>query len=165
MTAASLDLIVYLRRLGVDLRTDGDRLQFRPASAVGSDLRLRLVKHKVDIVAALATASSEPSASSEQARLHLRQRLAGIVRTARRQGDRGRVVDALETFNHRAAVMQFDAGLIRHEAERLALLDALPHLLVVVNTEPGKVASGIVAGPGGGLFGGAVHDDAVAWAR
>ena len=60
--------------------------------------------------------------------------------------------------------MQFDAGLVRHDAERLALLDALPHLLVV-NAEPGKVSSGIVAGPGGGLFGDVVNTDPAAWAR
>ena len=86
MTAA-IDLILLLRSRGVDLRVDGDRLRFRPASAVGSDLRARLAEHKADIVAALATASSEPSQSSRKV---LRLRLAGIVCTAWRQGDRGR---------------------------------------------------------------------------
>jgi len=76
----------------------------------------------------------------EQSRRALRHELAEIVRNARRQGDLQAAADALEVFNHRAGVMQFDGGLDRHESERQALLDVLPRLRPVCHAESEQVA-------------------------
>lgn len=65
---------------------------------------------------------------ADDARRGHRRELAGIVREARRQGDRDRAADALEGFRERAGIMQFDGGLTRHEAERQALGDVLARL-------------------------------------
>ena len=114
MSAAAV-LIQDLRTRGVELCADGDRLRFRPASAVTPDLRERLAALKPDILAALE-------------RDRLRRELAGILREARRDGDGDRATDALEAYRERASIMQFDGGLDRLESERCALADVLPRL-------------------------------------
>jgi hypothetical protein len=122
--SAAATLIQDLRAHGVELQADGDRLRFRPASAVTPDLRERLAAMKPDVLAALE-------------RLDLRRELADIIRESRRGGDPNRAADALEQFRERASIMQFDAGLDRHEAERCALADVLPGLRrVSVEADP-----------------------------
>jgi hypothetical protein len=76
MSAASL--LLDLRRLGIRLEADGERLRYFPRSALTPDLLDQLKAHKADLLA------------------------------------------LIERFEERAAILEFDAGLIRREAERLA---------------------------------------------
>ncbi len=81
--SAAHALFAELRNRGVALRVVGDRLRYRPASAVRPGLRERMAACKVELVA------------------------------------------LVEQFEERAAIREFDGGLTRAEAERLALQDVL----------------------------------------
>jgi len=53
MTATAAELLRELQSRGVELAAAGDRLRFRPASAVPPDLRAVLAEHKRELLAAL----------------------------------------------------------------------------------------------------------------
>lgn len=48
------ELLAELWRRGIELRADGDRLCYRPVSAVPPDLRSQLAQHKPELLAILA---------------------------------------------------------------------------------------------------------------
>jgi hypothetical protein len=52
--SSAVALLVELTRRGVELQAHGDRLRFRPVSAVTDDLRDRFTRHKADILRVLA---------------------------------------------------------------------------------------------------------------
>ncbi|HWL93844.1 MAG TPA: hypothetical protein VNT79_09940 [Phycisphaerae bacterium] len=54
MTGPALATIAEARRIGLDLRADGDAIRFRPADRMTPDLAARLKAHKPAILAALA---------------------------------------------------------------------------------------------------------------
>src|SRR5947207_2833327 len=49
------EILAELTRRGVEMAVEGDRLRFRPHSAVTSDLRAALVEHKADLIRLLGT--------------------------------------------------------------------------------------------------------------
>jgi hypothetical protein len=58
-------------------------------------------------------------------RASLRRELAGLIRAARRAGDRFRAVAIRETFNERAAIREYDGRQSRHVAEAGAASETL----------------------------------------
>jgi len=55
MGTAATDLLTDLGRLGVELVADGDRLRYRPQSALTPDLADRLRSHKAELLAILGS--------------------------------------------------------------------------------------------------------------
>jgi len=111
MTTA--DLMAELRRRGIELKADGNRLRFRPVSAVPPDLRAAMTEHKAEILAVLAGDDLpivDPPGTWAKRAAGL---LAGI-------DDPDRRADLREAFEHRAGVCEFDGGLSRDGAEALA---------------------------------------------
>ena len=60
-------LLVQLARRGIELRAAGDRLRYRPRSAMTPDLVARLAAHKVELLAVLAAADARTDPNPEPA--------------------------------------------------------------------------------------------------
>lgn len=103
--SAPIDVLNELRARGVELRAQGNRLRFRPVDRVTPDLLARLREHKAELLAIL-------DGPGRWAR-----RAAALLSTVANPGIRA---DLRELFEHRAAVCEFDGGLSRTEAERIA---------------------------------------------
>ncbi len=58
---SSIELLAELERRGIEMRANGDRLQFRPVAALTPDLTERLKAHKPGLLAILADDSSRVS--------------------------------------------------------------------------------------------------------
>lgn len=62
-TGTTAEIILnQLRRLGVELAVAGDRIRYRPAGAVPTDLLDGLRRHKAEILTLLATGAAEAAA-------------------------------------------------------------------------------------------------------
>jgi hypothetical protein len=93
MTA--IELLEDLKKRGVDLEPEGDSLRYRaPAGALTPALRQALAAHKAEVLA------------------HLRGDLPAAVADW--------PADWREVFEERAAIMEYDGGLPRPEAEARA---------------------------------------------
>lgn len=69
-------LVSELRQLGVELVPDGDKVRFRPKSALSPELLTRLAQVKRDVIDVLldcATRNSVPAAGAEQQSVALRR--------------------------------------------------------------------------------------------
>ena len=77
-------LIAELRRRGVTLEAQGDRLRFRPVSAVSEDLVARLREQKADVLARLLSSSSAGTPLADEPIVEARERLAAVLIRSRR---------------------------------------------------------------------------------
>lgn len=67
MGTAAADLLTYLTRLGIEMVAHGDRLRYRPRSALTPDLAERLRAHKAEVLAILRPAEGPGGATAAQA--------------------------------------------------------------------------------------------------
>jgi hypothetical protein len=85
VSAAAQALLAELRAIGVEVVAHGDRLRFKPPSAVTPELRERLRKHKE---ALLALVRDTPALAAAKAELHARlQRADRVEAAARARGE------------------------------------------------------------------------------
>lgn len=114
MTVAAL--IEELTRLGVTLTPEGDRLRYRaPAGAITPELKQRIVEQKLEIIAVLNHedyGAGRPS--PENATKPVEERCSEALELL------GELTDL---YNQRAAVLEYEAGFPRDEAERLAMIE------------------------------------------
>ncbi len=150
-TIDSVDaLLIELTRRGIELRAHGDRLRFRPQSAMTPELVERVMVHKLALLAVLA--GDDAYSSDERRRMrgapaallatvsqikqyfpgakvvavrNPRQNLADLIREARRRQDHDRALNLREAWRERAAIMEYDGNLPRAQAEAAALADTL----------------------------------------
>jgi hypothetical protein len=110
---------------GYRLRLAGDALQVSPADRLTADQRAFIRAHKADLVAAL-----EQPAGAENL-------LKPTVQAAQGHGIDA-ATDLEEWFEERAAILEYDAGFSRDEAERraLALMSAENLLKPTVQAPP-----------------------------
>jgi hypothetical protein len=94
-------LLADLAARGIELQARGGRLRFRPADAVTPDLARRLKYHKDELLALLR---ADPAAAITPADLPPDWQFA---------------------WEERAAIMEYDGGLPREQADVLALADVL----------------------------------------
>lgn len=116
------DLLADLDQRDIELVADGDKLRFRPRSAVDDALMQRIRRHKPELL--LIADGGELVSEVYQLDL-LRRRLATAIRTARRDGDHDRARELREHFNERAAIREHDGGMTRPDAEAAAVGDVL----------------------------------------
>lgn len=100
ITEYSIELLAELGRRGIEMRADGDRLQFRPAAALTPDLSARVKEHKPALLAILADDPGEivPDDLPHKWR---------------------------EMYEERAAIRHFDGGQALEHAEAEALRETL----------------------------------------
>jgi hypothetical protein len=99
-------LLEQLRSLDIRLSASGDRLLVdAPRGALNEELRGTLLDRKAELLAILASADKWA------------RRAAGLLSAVAESDLRA---DLRELFEHRAAVCEFDGGLSRAEAERIA---------------------------------------------
>lgn len=139
-------LLAELAALGIELRAHGDRLRFRPQTAMTPELAARVKAHKPDLLAMLADTETPAgdattpgfgsgvgdvltatSYTAEEARM-----LAGAPTDSRAAGPhRGSIElppELAEAFEERAAIMEYEGNMPRDLAEATAagdILDAL----------------------------------------
>jgi hypothetical protein len=102
-------LLADLAARDIELQAHGDRLRFRPRSAVTPDLAERLTRHKAQLLAILQGANG-PAAAAE-----------AIMRRVRAGGD-GDLAEALaEAWGERLSIGTADGGLTLAEAAAVAL--------------------------------------------
>ncbi len=111
---------------GYRLRLAGDALQVSPADRLTADQRAFIRAHKADLVAAL-----EQPAGAENL-------LKPTVQAAQGHGIDA-ATDLEEWFEERAAILEYDAGFSRDEAERRALTLMRAENLTKPNTQPPPV--------------------------
>lgn len=104
MTAPTA-LLDELRRYGIELRAEGNRLRYRPVDAISPVLLTQLRIHKAELMIILQT--------GDYWARHAAALLSGVA-------DPDLRADLRELFEHRAAVCEFEGGLSRTDAERLA---------------------------------------------
>ena len=110
------ELLTELDHRGVQLQAQGDRLRFRPRTAVSEALAEQLRHYKailldVALVLELVRTVLDPHA-----------RIVDLIPLPR---PKDLPPDLRELWAERAAIMEHDGGLPRAEAERLALADVL----------------------------------------
>ena len=99
-------LLARLRERDIQLTADGDRLVVdAPRGLLTDQLRGVLRNRKAELLTILGDAD------------HWARRAAGLLSTV---ADADRRADLRELFEHRAAVCEFDGGLDRADAERIA---------------------------------------------
>ena len=98
-------LLDELGRRGVELRADGDRLRYRPVDAISPGLLTQLRVHKAELMTILRAGD------------YWARRAAALLFGVTDPEVRA---DFREQFEHRAAVCEFDGGLSRTDAERVA---------------------------------------------
>jgi len=115
MTAnGAAPLLVGLARRGLELQVNGDKLRYRPRSAMTPDLAERIKGHKSDLLAILRRADREQVTT-------VRIQVAGLIRDARRCSDRGFAVALRDAWRERVAICEIDGGLPLERTESVAL--------------------------------------------
>ena len=102
-----VELLRQARKAGLYLQAEGHRLRIRGPKRL-EPLALELLQRKAELLAILAY-------NDQWAR-----QAAALLATV---ADPDRRVDLRELFEHRAAVCEFDGGLSRPDAERIALAE------------------------------------------
>ena len=104
------DVIDHLVDRGIEITVDGDKLRWRaPAGTMTDEDIALLLEHKIAIIAAHRPTHPTPAEFNGW--------LGQQIEIARRR----------DAFTERAAIMEFDAGLLRVEAERQAAADINHH--------------------------------------
>ena len=106
--SAPVALMTELRARGIELAAMGDRLRYRPVDAVPPGLLTQLRVHKAELMTILRAGD-----------YWARQAAALLAPVA----DPDLRADLRELFEHRAAICEFDGGLDRTEAERVAFAE------------------------------------------
>ena len=129
---------------------NGDRLRYRPRAAMTRELAERIKAHRRELLPLLAEGAR---LTDEEQRLladapaglrttveriktlwpgvefvevrNPRQHLADLIRDARQNDDQDQALNLREAWRERAAVMEYDAGLPRPQAEVEGLADTL----------------------------------------
>jgi hypothetical protein len=102
-------LLADLSAQGVRLQARGDRLRFRPRSAVTPDLAGRLRAHK-DALLAILQGGSEAAVQAQ-----------AIIRRVRASGEDDLAEAMAEAWEERLAICTADGGLTLAQAEVIAL--------------------------------------------
>ena len=66
------DVLAELKRRGVEVAVEGDRLRFRPQAAVTTDLRAALVQHKAELLTLIAGGEADVAWRIEAMRRQIR---------------------------------------------------------------------------------------------
>ena len=104
-------LLTDLDRLGVELLADGDRLRFRPQTVVDSQMRRRMARYKEGLIEALS------DDGMVEAPGRWAQYASALLATV---ADVERRVALRDLFEERAAICEYDGGMLREEAEQVA---------------------------------------------
>lgn len=150
-TIDSVDaVLIELTRRGIELQAQGDRLRFRPRSAMTPELVECVNAHKLALLTVLdgcdayssderrrmRHAPADLRATVDQIKQHFpgakvvavrnpRQNLADLIRDARQRQDNDRALNLREAWRERAAIMEYDGNQPREQAEAEALADTL----------------------------------------
>ena len=101
MTPTTYELLANLRERGIRLRVVADCLQVCPHTAVGDELRVRLIDHKGDLIRILLLDVSP-------------NELPGDLRC---------------DWEERSAIREHDGGQLREHAEHCAMMEVIARLL------------------------------------
>ncbi len=105
---SAFDLVDHLVDRGIEIAVDGDKLRWRAPVGVVTEADIAMLReHKHAIVAAHRPTHPTPAEFDNW--------LDGQIEIARRRDE----------YEERAAIMEFDAGLLRVEAERQAAAETL----------------------------------------
>lgn len=115
MTAAASSLLAELNHLGVELVAEGERLRYRPRQVITADMATRMKAHKAELLALLAqTAPARSSVTFDDA--------VDVSSPA------DLPMDWRIEFEERAAILEYDGGLSRDEADEQALHEIVERL-------------------------------------
>ena len=108
--AAAAAVLAQLTHRNIELQAHGDRLRFRPRSAMTADLAERVKLHKTDLLAILrATDADTP-----------RARAARLIRQVRKAGNDGLAIALRDAWRERLAICEIDGRLSADDAEVVA---------------------------------------------
>ena len=116
MTETAADLLAELTRRGIEMVAQGDRLRYRPKSAMTLDLADRLKRHKPDLLAILRMDGGGPRTPPGQPTVHMGARVI-------RPDDLP--TDWRELYEERAAIREYDGEQPRPQAEAGAWRDVM----------------------------------------
>ena len=102
-----VELLRQARNVGLYVQAEGDRLRIRGPKRL-EPLALELLRCKTELIAILRAGD------------YWARQAAALLATV---GDPDRRIDLRELFEHRAAVCEFDGGLSRTDAERVAFTE------------------------------------------
>lgn len=104
-------LVLAVRRLGVAIKAEGDRVLVRPAASLPDELRAELRIHRIELVRFLTTVANSGDLDWGPEQFFYKPDAWPT----------GLPIDVIETLEERAAIAEYDGGLTRVEAERLAI--------------------------------------------
>jgi hypothetical protein len=113
--SAAATLLDTLRAFGAEVWADGDRVRYRaPAGMLTPSLKDALVRHKAELLSVLRDTTSTKASPAAEVVAHVAA-LAVL----------GVEMPELDHFFERRAIIEFDGGVGRSEAELRAATEAL----------------------------------------
>ena len=106
-------LLAELNQRGFELQIHGERLRYRPRSAMTPDLAERIRRYKGELMAILLAVRRRLTQTP-------RSRAAKLIREARRDGNRELAAILRDAWRERIAICEIDGGLSTEAAEEVA---------------------------------------------
>ena len=106
-------LLAELTQRGFELQVRGDRLRYRPRSAMTPDLARRVRDHRDELIAILTESQDRPTETP-------RDKAARLIREARRNGSHEFAAVLRDAWRERVAICEIDGGLSVEAGEAVA---------------------------------------------